>query len=1040
MKTAYSPRTSWQKALTRILFFWFLGHCHHVLAASQTFELLPSTPYTLKREVSGSVTQRLTLQLDNPANYASISIEANNKLVVESLDIPTTGLQTLSALVQFDALGPVAMTLTANNAPLNISRLSLEPVSQAVIPHFNDITAQAGMDQVNSLKYGGPTIADMDNDGDYDFIVNNHNDASSKLYWNNGDGTVSKHDANLARWFMHDLHGTSPGDYDNDGDLDLVVTQGGGNGTNPSKANFYRNNNGTLVLYTGDVGIDKGGRGRGARWSDMDIDGDLDLLLFNETSLYGDKPQHFFYENLGDGRFERKSVPGIQAMHPSRVLLTDFNGDGIDDFVMYGPLSLWQGNGDFTFSDVTAKVPSQVKSLTNIMAVTDVDIDNDGDLDLYLARGKAFEGGKGESPSVDFDPLQKIFAIKPRGYRGVDTFSFTAQGPVELSDYYFLAQGLQRGKDYPMFLGRDKQSTVLQKGQDWTLNPNQAEGWPDDISENGMYFGYLGNGQWKAALVRNRDDFWGFKFTLTGVTDVVTDFEAQNRNEADILLRNDGDRFVDVSSQWNIPPGSNSLGVTRGDFNNDSHQDIFVSRWGKVYGKTSDYLLLNTGNGSFDTVTMHGANDIGGPGNGDMGQAFDFNLDGSLDLLLGNEGGQWYLYNNSQTKAGNYSLVEVGYSPKQNIDPMGAYVTLHTTNHSYRQRVGSAGEIFSQSLLNIVHFGLGSQSTIEKVTITWRNGETAEFTRPKVNTRLSSDQLPPTAINIGPESLQVRTQTTYPLTPTFSPEHADTRLQWQSDNPTQVSVNSQGVIKAVGKTGERATITAQSMASDQSDSVDITLVDWYPVAVESVTIADKTTPMYTGQKRPLQAKVTPLHADNQSLQWASSNPQVASINQEGVLQAHQPGHTEITAKSKQYGHVDDHFTLQVEDYREGHITISNRDRWASQPIVIGQPIELQVSYDAGSGNQVIASDEGGLRFWLRHFKSRWIPVKDVVKVDADALHQQSGESAERFNTQGLTPTANLPDGHFYQLRASFTASDGKNYNATIDEINLVAPD
>jgi hypothetical protein len=1029
----------WQKAHALALSVCLLSGCSDLAAPPQSFELAPLTPHRLERDISASVTQRLTLQVDNPANYASVSVYANDKLLVESLDIPTSGEQTLSALVQFDALGPVEITLSANNAQLTVNSLAFEPVADLALPRFNDITAQAGMDQVNSLKYGGPTIADIDSDGDYDFIVNNHNDASSKLYWNNGDGTVTKHDANLARWFMHDLHGTSPGDYDNDGDLDLVVTQGGGNGTDPSKANFYRNNNGTLVLYTGDVGINKGGRGRGARWSDMDLDGDLDLLLFNEASLHGDKPQHFFYENLGDGGFARKSVPGIQSVHQSRVLLTDFNGDGIDDFVMYGPLSLWQGNGDFTFTDVTAKVPAAVATLTNVMAVVDVDIDNDGDLDLYLARGKVFEGGEGETPSVDFDPLEQVFAIKPRGFKGVDTFSFSADGAVAFSDYYFLAQGQQRGKDYPIFLGRDKKSTVLQKGQDWILEPNQAEGWPDDISKNGMYFGYLGNGQWKAALVRNGDDFWGFKFTLTGVTDVTTDFVAQNRNEADILLRNDGKRFVDVSSQWQIPPGSNSLGVTRGDFNNDSYQDIFVNRWGKVSGKTSDYLLLNTGNGSFDTVTMHGANDVGGPGNGDMGQAFDFNLDGSLDLLLGSEGGQWYLYENSPAKQGNYSLVTVGYSPKHHVDPMGAYVTLHTKDHSYRQRVGSAGEVFSQSLLNIVHFGLGPQRTIERVSIAWRNGETVEFTAPGVNTLISTDQLPPKSFDVGPKSLQVRTQTAYPLQPAFTPEHADTRLKWMSDNPDQVSVSQQGVITAVGKPGARATITATSVANSVSDSMAVAVVDWQPVAVKAVTIADQPAQMYTGQERRLSAEATPLYADDRSVQWSSSNTQVASINPNGVLHAYKPGRTEITAKSVQAPDASDSFTLQVDAYSEGHITINNRERWTSQAIMIGQPIELQVSYDAGSGNQVIASDEGGLRFWLRHFKSRWIPVKDVIKVDASALRVQSGESAESFSTAGLTPTAELPEGHFYQLRVSFTASDGQNYNATIDDINLVAP-
>ncbi|WP_341938308.1 FG-GAP-like repeat-containing protein [Marinimicrobium sp. C2-29] len=1022
-----------------ILFAFLASGCGDMRGGSRSFNVAPSEPITIEREVNDSVTQRLTLQLNNPTQYASISVYTDGHVLVESLDIPMSGPQKLSALVQFPALGASDMTLIANNAELIISRVMLDPVEDLTIPQFEDITAKAGMDRVNSLKYGGPTIADLDGDGHYDFIVNNHNDASSKLYWNNGDGTVSKHDANLARWFMHDLHGTAPGDYDNDGDLDLVVTQGGGNGTNPSRANFYRNNDGTLLLYTGDVGIDKGGRGRGARWSDMDLDGDLDLLLFNEVSLHGDKPQHFFYENLGNGRFAIRSVSGIQNVHQSRLLLTDFNGDGIDDFIMYGPLSLWKGNGDFTFTDVTDRVPESVSALNGVMAVADVDIDNDGDLDIFMARGKPFEGGEGESPSVDFDPLEKVFSIRPRGFKGVDTFSFSADGVVTLSDYYFLAQGSQRGEDYPLFLGRDKNSTVLESGQDWTLDPSQAQGWPNDISANGMYFGHLGGGHWKAALVRNGDDFWGFEFTLTGVTDVATTFTPQNRNEADILLRNDGDRFVDVSSQWKIPPGSNSLGVTVGDFNNDSHQDVFVSRWGKVHGKTSDYLLLNTGLNSFETVTMHGANDVGGPGNGDMGQAFDFDLDGGLDLLLGSEGGQWYLYKNSQYEQGAFSLVRVGYSPEHRVDPMGAYVTLHTSDHSYRRRVGSAGEIFSQSLLNTVHFGLGEQRHIEKFDITWRNGETVEFVDPDVNTLIATDQRQPLSVDLGSGPLQVRAESSYRLNPTFRPKQVDTRLNWRSDNPSHITVSDQGVITANDQVGERATISATSLVSEVSDSVVVETVAWHPVDALSVVISDKPVRLYEGQSERLNAVVSPAHADNRNVQWESSNSQVVSVDASGVLQAHKAGRADITAKAVDSAEVSDTFTLQVDPHREGRIVITNRDRWASRPIVVGQSIALKVSYDAGSGNEVISADQGGLRFWLRHFKSRWIPVNDLVKVDADVLHTQSGDAEAYFTTEGLTPTAELPEGHFYQLRASFTASDGQNYNATIDEIDLVAP-
>ena len=136
-------------------------------------------------------------------------------------------------------------------------------------------------------------------------------------------------------------------------------------------------------------------------------------------------------------------------------------------------------------------------------------------------------------------------------------------------------------------------------------------------------------------------------------------------------------------------------------------------------------------------MTSHGAVDINDPGHGDMGQAFDFDLDGQVDLLNGSEEeGFWYLYKNSTNEAGNYVLVNVDYSPKSHVDPYSAVVTVKTASgKSYRKRVGSAGEVFSQSLINTLHFGLGNEQDIDSITINWRNGET------KVLTELSSNKL-----------------------------------------------------------------------------------------------------------------------------------------------------------------------------------------------------------------------------------------------------------------------------------------------------------
>lgn len=62
-------------------------------------------------------------------------------------------------------------------------------------------------------------------------------------------------------------------------------------------------------------------------------------------------------------------------------------------------------------------------------------------------------------------------------------------------------------------------------------------------------------------------------------------------------------------------------------------------RWGRIGQRISDLLLINTVDNKFESMTQHGANDVGGPGNGDMGQAFDFDLDGNIDVLSGSEGG-----------------------------------------------------------------------------------------------------------------------------------------------------------------------------------------------------------------------------------------------------------------------------------------------------------------------------------------------------------------------------------------------------------------
>lgn len=707
----------------------------------------PAKPANVVVESSAKGAHRLSLEVSVASEYGNLSIVQGDRKLVDDYNLEQGQNTEISVLVSFEKAGKQNLTLSTLNTNIEISRITLSQIQDLALPSFSDASADAGIDKVSSIKYGGPTIADLDWDGDYDFIVNNHNAESSKLYWNKGNGTFIKHQKNLARWFMHDLHGTAAADYDQDGDLDLVVTMGGGNGTNPSKANFYKNSDGRLVLSTLDVGIDRGGRGRGARFSDMDQDGDLDLLLFNEASLTRSKPQHFFYRNKGDGTFEFIDVAKVQDVSPSRVLLTDLNNDQIDDLIFYGhhPMSVWLGKGDFSFTEVTDRLPELVRSFKDVMAIVDIDIDNDGDMDLYLARGNEF--GVGKKPSLDFDPQLQRLDIKPRGSMGREVFEFESKGKVLFHNYKYLTQGLYRGKDYPIYLGSQMRSFVLKSGEELELDPTEANGLAPSKEKDGVYFGTQqqpdGHYKWQAALVRGGNIFWGFGFSLSGVDKVDAQFETQNRNLADVLLKNDGASFRDVTGEYQLAQGGNSLGVTRGDFNNDGWQDLLVYRWGRIGHRIADVMYLNDGKGQFHWLSNHGASDIGGPGNGDMGQAFDYDQDGQVDLVSGSEGGEWYLYQNNSPIKNNFLLARVGHSPKHNIDPYSAIVKVVVDGKEQTKRVGSAGEVFSQSLLNTLHFGLGQTDKISSIEFKWRNGETLKLGEQQANQLLDSESFAP---------------------------------------------------------------------------------------------------------------------------------------------------------------------------------------------------------------------------------------------------------------------------------------------------------
>jgi hypothetical protein len=132
--------------------------------------------------------------------------------------------------------------------------------------------------------------ADYDNDGDPDLYVTNRHNERNFLYQNNGNGTFTKITTGVIVEDAGDWPGSTWGDFNNDGYLDLFVTQYGNN-----NALYINNDDATFRKMTAGHIVNDGENSYGPASADYDNDGDLDIFVANYNA------NNFLYENNGNG-------------------------------------------------------------------------------------------------------------------------------------------------------------------------------------------------------------------------------------------------------------------------------------------------------------------------------------------------------------------------------------------------------------------------------------------------------------------------------------------------------------------------------------------------------------------------------------------------------------------------------------------------------------------------------------------------------------------------------------------------------------------
>ena len=262
------------------------------------------------------------------------------------------------------------------------------PTEPQGMPDLMDPAANA---KATQPMRGGAAVLDFDRDGWQDLFLVSADAGPDRLYRNNGDGTFSEVGSQAGVALEHLGSGAAAADFDGDGWTDLHVTSHGMPGfAAPGHHRLYRNRgDGTFEEIAARAGVATASRtmgdGFGSAFGDVDLDGDLDLLVagWQEGSL-GTR----LFMNNGDATFtdvtEAAGITddGIRGFAPC---LADMTGDRYPEALIaadFGTSRYFVNNGDGTFSEQTAA--SGTDETWAGMGNTVADFDGDGRLDWYV--------------------------------------------------------------------------------------------------------------------------------------------------------------------------------------------------------------------------------------------------------------------------------------------------------------------------------------------------------------------------------------------------------------------------------------------------------------------------------------------------------------------------------------------------------------------------------------------------------------------------------------------------------------------------------
>ena len=474
--------------------------------------------------------------------------------------------------------------------------------------------------------------------------------------------------------------------------------------------------------------------GPGVAFLDYDNDGWMDIYLVNSgpSDFFHPKTplRNALYRNNRDGTFtdvtEKAGVGG--GTFGMGVAVGDYNNDGWPDLFItsYGKCILYRNNRDGTFTDVTKKAGLETLGWTT--SAVWFDYDNDGRLDLFVC---SFVDYGTEHLSCGDNKLGKKYYCIPRFFKPTVSFLYHNNGDGTFSEVGketdigrspgkglgVVAVDINNDGRMDLFVANDTVQNYL-----YANRGPKGSGWGFEEIALPAEVAFGEQGQPRSGMGVDAADVFGSGYQDLFVANVDQEMFSLYRNQKD-------ETFRDVAGPNGIGRATRLLsgwGLKFFDYDNDGamdlilangHPDDMIESYSPAVKYKEPLLLFHQDKGRFNNVSST------------AGPAFtrdwparglavgDYNNDGRLDVLIGNNGGAPLLLRN-HAGSGNHWLGLKLEGVKCNRDAIGANIRW-SGNGVVRSRLKNGGGSYLSSHDPREVLGVGTTPKIDWIEITW---------------------------------------------------------------------------------------------------------------------------------------------------------------------------------------------------------------------------------------------------------------------------------------------------------------------------------